>query len=215
MIARTMTATSTTETTSSPSRASSLVSLVDGRARYPEISVYLDSLSPDARVEQMLSVTGKRVAALYDLVAGGPPVRIADFLPEGLKDGEMAIFEGRNSLPAFTRFQKRFVRKGKDVVGYNHQISAVPTGLFTGPGYFVTLDGDETHPDELLFDYTITPPFFPSQFPAYKPNESGLSRLVYANMKDYCRRVARGVVVGEAFKNGKRENAWFSLSSRR
>jgi formate dehydrogenase assembly factor FdhD len=32
-------------------------------------------------------------------------------------------------------------------------------------------------------------------------------------MKDYCRHVARGVLVGSAFRNGKPENAFFTLTA--
>ena len=52
----------------------------------------------------------------------------------------------------------------------------------------------------------------PAGWPTYSPNESGLSRLVYAHMKDYCRRVARGVIVGKAYKKGVDQNAYFTLS---
>ena len=56
----------------------------------------------------------------------------------------------------------------------------------------------------------------PSVAPSGAPvNARGLSNLVYANMKDYCRRVARGVLVGAAYKNGKPENAWFTLTRQR
>ena len=157
----------------------------------------------------MLAVTGKRVPALYAAVADAPPMTIDDFFPPDTAEGTTLIFEGRNSLPLFSRFQKRFTKKNGVIVGYNHQSNA----WITGPGYFVLTAGDATHPGEILFDYTIEPPFFPSGWPAYKPNASGASRLVYFNMKDYCRRVASGVVVGAAFKGGVAQNAWFSLTA--
>lgn len=190
-------------------RASSLVALVDSGANYAAISGFLDALSADERVAQVLAVTGSRVGKLYEAVKGGPAVTVADFIPAGTADGDTVIYEGRNSLPMFSRFQKRFCRgEGGVVVGYNHQTMS----FVTGPGFFVCKDGDETHPTELLFDYTLKVPFVPDGWPAYKPNESGLSRAVYAHMKDYCRRVATGIVVGEAFKEGVRQNAYFSLS---
>lgn len=181
--------------------------LRDG-ATYPRISAYLDSLSASERLEQMLGITGSKVGKLYRAVADGPAIGKDDFLPAGTKDGDMVIFEGRNSLPAFSRFQKRFVRRDDAIVGYNHQTMSP----VTGPGFFVLAASDATHPNEVLFDYTQKPPFFPEMFPAYKPNDVALSKLVYARMKDYCRKVAKNVVVGAAFKDGKEQGAYFSLT---
>ncbi len=185
-----------------------LVSMLDGGATYKDISSFLDGLSSGERLAEVLSVTGKRVGKLYDAVADGPPMRIEEFFPASVPDGKVLIYEGRNSLPMFSRFQKRFCRKGSDIVGYNHQTMS----FVTGPGWFVLEDGDASHPNELLFNYTKTPPHFPPEFPAYKPNEKGFSSMVYGGMKDYCRRVARGVVVGAAYRHEKTENAWFSLT---
>jgi hypothetical protein len=203
-----------TDSASAPSSASaptthkSLSALLRGGARYPEISSYLDGLSVDRRLEEVLSITHGGVRKLYQAVADAPPFPVEDFLPPGTKDGEVVIYEGRNSLPTFTRFQKRFCRKGNDIVGFNHQWTA----FAAGPGWFVANSGDDTHPGELLFDYTLPPPFFPAEFAPYKPNEQGLSRLIFAHMKDYCRRVAKGVLVGTAFKKGKAQNAYFTLT---
>jgi hypothetical protein len=207
----TMSQTSSVEPSASASSSSarSLVDLVEGGARYRDISSYLDALSPADKLAQVLAVTGKRVGKLYDCVADAPTTLLEEFAPNTLAEGETLIYEGRNSLPMFTRFQKRFQR-GKDgiVVGFNFQTMS----FVTGPGYFVVVDGDDFKPNELLFDYTREPPFFPAGWPEYKPNTKGLSKQVYGNMKDYCRRVAKGVVVGAAFRNGKAEGAWFTLT---
>ena len=191
-----------------PASASSLTALIDRRADYPAISAYLDALSSDERLAQMLAVDHGRVSRLYDAVKGGPAVTLDDFFPKSIPDGVTLILEGRNSLPMFTHFQKRFCRRDGVVVGFNFQTMS----FVTGPGYFVTTAGDDTHPGELLFDYTQEPPFIPEGWPAYKPNAKGLSRAVYYNMKDYCRSVATGVVVGAAFKGGAAQNAYFSLT---
>lgn len=200
----------TTTSASSSTQAHDLKSLIDAGAGYPDISAYLDALSSDERLAQMLSITGSRVGRLYAAVAGGPAVTVDDWFPPATSEGQTVILEGRNSLPAFSRFQKRFYRKGDVVVGYNHQTMS----FVTGPGYFVATNGDATHPGELLFDYTLEPPFIPEGWPTYAPNSAGLSKLVYEHMKDYCRRVAKGVIIGEAFKKGKREGAFFSLTAR-
>ncbi len=198
----------TQEAVASGSSSENLRALVDKGAGYATLSAYLDALTPEARLAEMLGITHGRVGKLYDCVKDAPPLVIDDFFPKDTPDDETLIFEGRNSLPMFTRFQKRFCRRAGVIVGYNHQAM----GAFTGPGYFVLTEADDTHPGEIVMDYTKAPPFEPPGWPAYKPNESGLSRLVYAHMKDYCRRVARGVIIGSAFKKGAEEGAFFSLT---
>ena len=131
-------------------------------------------------------------------------------MPSSLGEDRTVIFEGRNSLPAFTSFQKRFARMGDMIVGYNHQTMS----FITGPGIFVVREAHEGSdvPEELYFDYTAIPERIPSGFPAFKRNDSGLSNLVYANMKDYMRAVCTGVMVGAAYKKGKPEDAFFVLA---
>jgi hypothetical protein len=186
-----------------------LASLVRRRAKREEIAAHLEKLSPSARLEQVLDVRGSLVGKLYDAVGGGEPLLVTDFVPEG--ETGTVIFEGRNSLPTFSRFQKRFARVGDTVIGYNHQL----VSFATGPGYFVVRPPTpgEAHPDELFFDYTTDPPGnLPSGWPAFKPNSAGLSRAVFMNMKDFCRRVAPGILVGKAYKLGVAQNAYFTLT---
>lgn len=189
--------------------SASLRSLVKGRAGAKEIAAYLDSLSSTERLAEVLGMSGRGVAALYDAVADAGPLPIEDLLPATEKGTR--IYEGRNSLPMFTRFQKRFVRLSSgEVIGYNHQTMS----FVTGPGYFVVREpsGEGALGKELLFDYTAAPPSEPEGWPTYKPNDRGLSKAVYAHMKDYCRPVARGVLVGKAYKNGVSQDAYFSLT---
>jgi hypothetical protein len=194
---------------SSASTASSLAGLLRDKASAKEIESFLDGLSASARLEQVLSITGAGVGRLYHAVADAPPIPLEEFIPQSTKG--TLIYEGRNSLPMFTRFQKRFARgPSGEVVGYNHQTMSI----VTGPGFFVVKppSGQGEHGKELLFDYTERPSFIPDGWPAFKPNESGLSRFVYRNMKDYCRRVARGVVVGKAYELDVDRHAYFSLT---
>lgn len=200
-----MSATPSTDAATRPS----LRRLLDGRAKPAEITQFLDGLGPNERVEEVLSITGKGVGELYDAMEGGQPASLDELIPPDEKG--TVIYEGRNSLPLFSRFQKRFTRgENGVVVGYNHQTMS----FVTGPGYFVVKPTIErgAHRNELVFDYTVPPPFEPTGWPRFKPNDAGLSRLVYGNMIDYCRRVARGVVVGKAYKGGVDQGAWFSLS---
>jgi hypothetical protein len=204
-----------TSTATDPTRATSyssttsLRSLVERGAKREEIASHLDALGSTERLSQVLDVTGALVGKLYDLVGGGEPLGLDDFAPPTGSD--TLILEGRNSLPAFSRFQKRFTRIGEVTLGYNHQTMSP----ITGPGYFVVRPPTpgETHPDELFFDYTIEPPRgAPRGWPAFRSNKSGLSRLVYMDMKDFCRRVAKGVLVGKAYKRGVSQDAYFTLT---
>ena len=190
--------------------SASLQELLRARASAKDIESHLDSLSPAARAQEVLSITGKGVKHLYEAVADAPPVTLEEIVPANA-GSTTVIFEGRNSLPLFSRFQKRFTRLGDGtIVGYNHQTMS----FVTGPGYFIVRapDGEGPHGKELYFDYTANPPSEPSGWPAFKANDRGLARMVYMNMKDYMRRVARGVIVGKAYKLGVDQKAYFSLS---
>jgi hypothetical protein len=199
---------SATAVAASSGTSARLSDLVKRRALRQDIADHLNALTSSERLEQVIAVGGSLVGRLYDAVGGGEPLTLEDFVAED--DTRTVIFEGKNSLPAFTRFQKRFARVKGTVVGYNHQLLAP----ITGPGYFVVRPPTpgESHPDELFFDYTVEPPGFPPAWPAFKPNSQGPSRLVYMHMKDYCRRVAKGVLVGKAYKKGVSQNAYFTLT---
>ncbi len=199
----------TTQVADSLTATDSLASLIRRGASQRAIDAHLGALAPYARMQEVLGVTGSLVGKLYDAVAGAPPLRIEDLVPPG--ETGTVILEGRNSLPSFSRFQKRFARVGDAVVGYNHQTMS----FVTGPGYFVVRPATpgETHPDEIFFDYTTDPPRdLPAGWPKFSPNSAGLSRLVYMHMKDFCRRVADGILVGKAYKLGVAQNAYFTLS---
>lgn len=187
---------------------SSLADLLRARASASEIESYLDGLAYDARLAEVLSITGRGVGQLYDAVKGGAPPTLEELIPASTEG--VLIYEGRNSLPMFSRFQKRFARSGGVVLGYNHQTMS----FVTGPGYFVVHAPSEAgeHAHELDFDYTTPPPAEVPGWPPYKPNERGLSRFVYGHMHDYVRRVARGVVVGKAYRRGVEQDAYFSLT---
>lgn len=175
-----------------------------------EIARHLDALEPAERLRQVLAVKGKWVKALYDRVADGPPVTLEEFVPTSTT-GTTLIYEGRNSLAMFTRFQKRFLRTQSGViVGYNHQTWQ----WVTGPGYFVfqEADGQPPVPNEPYIDYITEPPEIPEGWPAYKPNGRGLSKGVYGNMHDYMRRVANTVYVGKAYRATEDIGAYFSLT---
>ncbi len=195
--------------TTAADSARSLSALLRAGASSREMAEHLDGLSAAARLDEVLAITGSAVGKLYAAVADAPTVTPGEFLPTSTKG--TLIYEGRNSLAAFSRFQKRFLRlESGIIVGYNHQAMS----FVTGPGYFVVkaANGEGAHGKELFFDYTVPPPETPAGWPAFKPNDRGLSKLVYSDMLDYVRRVARGVVVGKAYRKGVDQHAYFTLT---
>lgn len=121
-------------------------------------------------------------------------------------EGDIIIHEGQNSLPAFTRFQKRFVLRSGSVQGYNHNPRTI--SWFTGPGHFTARAAE---PDELVIDYDDVPSDVPEGFPTLVDNASGTRRLVFGGMQDHLLRVSRRVVIGRAFRGGRFQPAWFAL----
>lgn len=189
-----------------------VVALASG-AGSVELAAMLDAMGTQDRVRAVAAVKGSLVGTLYDRVRDQAPLGLEDLVPSSTPAGATVTFSGRNSLPVFSRFQKRLTRTADGLVfGYNHQPLRV-AGAVTGPGYFVVVDAGEGHAGELLFDYTKPPPFEPPGWPAYRPNDALGSRFVFMDLNDYVRRVARGVVVGAAFRRGKDQNAYFSLTA--
>lgn len=119
------------------------------------------------------------------------------------EDGETVILTGQNSLPLFDRFEKRVMRRGDVVQGYNHQAMS----WITGPGHFTVVADRGT----AVFDYVRQPTTVPGDFPAIRSWFYGVSWFAYANMRDYLRRVSANVVVGQAEKWGRPMSARFVL----
>jgi hypothetical protein len=172
-----------------------------------EIASFLDGLTHDGRMEAMASLSGPAVQRkLWDTAANAPRVGTTDLVAPDAPVRREVIFHGKNSLPAFTFFQKRFLRPraGADTLwGYNHQSLA----WLTGPGYFVVHD----EPRGAAIDYREVPPEAVAGWPAVKPNSAGLSRFVYKDMVDYLRRVSKHVLIGRATKHGKDLENYFAL----
>ena len=200
---------STEATAQSHSTPTTLRALLEAGADASAIAEHLKGMPKQERYAEALGLTTKRVGMLYDACAGAEMTG-ADFVPEDTADGDPIIHQGRNSLPMFNDFQKRFARMSSgEIVGYNHQAMA----WLTGPGYFVLREAhpESDVPEELYLDYTSQPETWPEHWPTFKANDSGLSNLVYKNMKDYMRLVAEGVSVGKAYKLGKSQDQFFIL----
>jgi hypothetical protein len=181
------------------------------RAEPPDartIAAFLDALSDTERVDAIRALGGARLQSrLWDAVAGQPRVTLDDLVAPDEPPLREVVFEGKNSLVAFTTFQKRFCRppgRGGELWGYNHQ----PLAWLTGPGYFVVHDD----PAGAALDYRAVPADRPPPgWPAVAPNGRGVARVVYGGMVDHLRRVARDVFIGSAFRGGKPRGNWFLL----
>lgn len=174
-----------------------------------EIAAYLDPLSHADRMEALTALQGPRLQRkLYAIGDQNPRVTIEQLIPPDATPLREVIFHGKNSLPVFTHFQKRFCRPPKErqrdeLWGYNH----TNIGWLVGPGYFVCHDD----PVGAAIDYRAVPPEGVPGWPPVQPNARGISHLVYKNMIDYLRRVSRHAFIGSATKNGKPLDSYFVL----
>ena len=175
-----------------------------------EIEGHLVRLAPIERVSQVLSLTRKEQERLWEIV--GPrnrPFGLDYLVPEDAPALKPFPFEGKNSLPMFTRFRKVFYRTPTgEIAGYNDQAME----KVTGPGYYV-VETSSQGPGPVFVNYTRVPAEKPAGWPAIRPNEQGLSRFVYAGMHDYLRWVSPDVVIGRAYKAATRNPMpnWFML----
>lgn len=188
-----------------------LIQLFDQRGiTLNQITEHLNALSEGERVQQVVQLHRKQQEKLWDLAGKAPEPVTPEFLvPPDAPPLFAFPFEGKNSLPILTRFQKVFYRTtdGK-IGGYNHQVLE----WLTGPGYYVVKSASEK-PGATVIDYTEVPTSRPEGWPEIRPNEKGCSRFVYAGMKDYLRWVSPDVVIGRAYKGAdeKPQPVWFLL----
>jgi hypothetical protein len=186
--------------------------LSDAHVDRDAIASFLDSLSHAQRVEATRALGRSEQRRLYAAVDGFLPVEMAELVPPSVADLAQVRHFGRNTLPAFTLFEKRFCRpKGADprkpdaLYGYNFQ-SLSP---LTGPGYFVARPVPGR--PEVDIDYRELPSERPPAWPAIRSNERGLGRFVYGFMVDTLRRVSQHVTIGSAARGGKPIGSWFVL----
>ena len=173
-----------------------------------EIAQALDQLSAEDRVEQSRSLGAKDQKKLWNLCEGRV-VTLEQIVPND-RIGQTVRHLGRNTLPAFKIFEKRFMRANSEQVdlwGYNES----PTRKLVGPGYFICRQSDQPEIGSIVVDYEKLPPNAPEGWPAIKPNEAGVSRLVYAYMHDYLRKVSEHVTIGRAYRKGKESPNYFTL----
>jgi hypothetical protein len=177
------------------------------------IAALLDGLDHPTRVEVTRSLDRGEQRRLYGAVDGFLPLHLCDLVPPHVADFTPVRHHGKNTLPAFTHFEKRFCRphgadpaKPDALYGFNFQ-SLSP---LTGPGYFVAVAA-EGRP-EVLVDYNRLPDGHPEGWPEIRSNERGLSRFVYGFMIDTLRRVSEHVTIGSAARRGRDIGSWFILT---
>jgi hypothetical protein len=175
------------------------------------ISETLDRMDPRSRLWTVLSIKRRDLGVVWELFEG-QELDANQLVPQGTEPLHEVIHHGKNSLPLFRDFQKRFVLADDgsgELWGYNHQLF----GWATGPGYFVahppTGPGDE--PSHFVVDYTRLPASQVSGWPTLVPNSARLGRFVFRGMQDYLRRVSSHTSIGRAYRNGKPSDNWFIL----
>jgi hypothetical protein len=195
-----------------------LAAELDALARDPAgrpvaIADRLDGLAPALRTAVVRGLSRRGQRALYEKVRGFAPVTLRELVPPGRADFETVRHLGRNTLPAFTLFEKRFCRlpgtsreTPERLAGFNFQALS----RITGPGYFTAFDDGES--GEVLVDYHRLPALRPLDWPAIRSNETGLARFVYGFMIDRLRRVSRDVTIGSASRHGRDLGSYFVLS---
>lgn len=191
----------------------SLKDLIRARTSIEEIGRTLDGMTTAARREAVRALGGKEQAILYDLAAGNG-CTIEDFVPPMRPPFEEVIHSGKNSLPLFTNFEKRFCRpqrtEGSPIAyGYNEGF----TRTFVGPGYFIAREKPhESGVPTVVIDYYSVPDEKPPAWPDIRPNSAGLSRFVYFQMEDWMWKVSKHVSIGRARRSGKWSNNYFALT---
>src|SRR5262245_62033880 len=118
--------------TTATTTASSLTNFVaETRVDLPGLCAYLDGLVQGDRVRFVRSIGARQQALLYDAAAGFRPLTLDDFVPAGIPALTQVIHSGKNSLAAFTLFEKRFCRasgRADRLWGYNEQSLRTITG---------------------------------------------------------------------------------------
>lgn len=188
--------------------------LIQSGAAISDLAALLDGLAPDVRLAEMNHLRRRDQIKLWDVAASGPEITFEHFVPAGTPACTEVIHNGKNTLPLFNYFQKRFCIQNegdRTACGYNEGF----TRRFIGPGYFVLRD-TVSNPEWIergtwYVDYFSVPSgdVVPS-WPAIKPNSSGLQRFVYFETRDFMRRVSSHVSIGQAWKV-RAMPAWFVL----
>lgn len=172
------------------------------------IRSHLNGLGHEQRVQEVRQIPGGLQGRLFAAAEGSGELDSSYFVPEDTADGTFVRHYGKNSLPAFSIFEKRFARPAADspvMWGFNHS-AMMP---LVGPGHFVLRTGPE--PGEMHVDYYSVPEARLDDAPPLARNDKGISALVYGHMIDVLRRVSAHVTIGRAVKKGQDTGNYFLL----
>jgi hypothetical protein len=178
-----------------------------------EIAELLRALPVPEKIATVRSLSGATIQAkLWKRMATQERLRVSDLIPPDYKPMKPVVFHGKNSLPAFSSFQKICCRPpaGKvfdELWGYNE----TPLKGIIGPGYFVVHETRDAPLGGIGFDYTRLPSEHPPGWPEIQSNSGPISRLVYGNMVDYMRRVSDHVFIGCATRHGREIGSYFII----
>jgi len=174
-----------------------------------EVTEHLDSLAHPDRVDQVMALGNKEQRKLWELAEKSKPLTLEYLLPRDAEPLQYFPFEGKNSLPAFKRFQKVFyLDLDRNVCGYNNAW----IGWLVGPGYYMTQMNPKAPEYEIQVDYTRIPTEHPEGWPEIKSNDVFPTMFVYGGTKDNLRWVSKDVVIGRAYKMGEDPMPnWFVL----
>ncbi len=172
----------------------------------PRLSRVLDEMGPLNRVTTIRGWHADQMAALFEAAKGFRAMTTESLVPTS-EDLVAVAHAGKNSLPAFSTFEKVFARSEGEIVGYNR---GATSGLI-GPGYYTATTGPES--GEIAVDYRKIPTKkVPAGWPALAPNTGGIPALVFGGMVDILRGVSEHVSIGRAMKKDKYIDAWFVLA---
>jgi hypothetical protein len=174
------------------------------------LCAYLDGLDEWLRITESRSLSRSEQARLFEAAAGFRRLTLEHFVPHGTAALEPVVHHGRNSLPVFRYFEKRFCKPDEPsevLWGYNEQVWKA----LTGPGYFVARPANDF---EVVIDYGELPPRKPEAWPPILPNSARLSRFIYYRTRDRMRGVSAHVSIGRASRSGKAMDNWFVLCRR-
>ncbi len=159
------------------------------------LSASLDRADHAARLAIVASWPREAYGALYRAARGHVPIEHRHLVPDGVAAQTEVVHVGRNTLPVFRSFQKRFIRIDSVppvVAGYNAQ----PWRWLTGPGYFQVVSGTGECAGELIIDYAAVPSAKPAHWPEVTTNQHGLGKIVYGGITDHLRGLSQHVTLG-------------------
>jgi hypothetical protein len=182
--------------------------LASSQVDLAKVGALFDGLSAGERVQAALALGGREQRSLWNAAQGVHAIGAEQLVPAASAVLREVRHFGRNTMPAFQRFEKRFYRDAQgELFGANFQLWSP----VTGPGYFKVVAQPERR--EIMLDGAAAslPQSTPPGWPAVTPNERGFSRFVYGFLTDHLRKVSEHVTIGMPARHGKPLGSYFIL----